>query len=96
MTTRLAIVVLVSVSVAGPPFAADAKQRHVRHHTATVRPATSLAVEGVRTPQSGAYGASGISVGSVPAPSVGSYSWPSVGVTNAVPTWSNTSPALRK
>lgn len=31
--------------------------------------------------------------GSVVAPSVGSYYWPSVGSTNAVPTWSNTTNA---
>jgi hypothetical protein len=31
--------------------------------------------------------------GSVVEPSVGSYVWPSVGSTNAVPTWRNTGPA---
>jgi hypothetical protein len=31
--------------------------------------------------------------GSVVAPSVGSYPWPSVGATNAVPTWRNTGAA---
>jgi hypothetical protein len=31
--------------------------------------------------------------GSVVQPSVGSYVWPSVGSTNAVPTWRNTGPA---
>ena len=41
------------------------------------------------------YGQSVTSVGTVTAPSVGSYSWPSVGTTNAVPTWSNTMPAVR-
>ena len=30
--------------------------------------------------------------GTTTAPSVGSYTWPSVGTTNAVPTWSNTNP----
>jgi hypothetical protein len=30
--------------------------------------------------------------GTATAPSVGSYTWPSVGTTNAVPTWSNTGP----
>ena len=39
------------------------------------------------------YGQSGTSVGTVTAPSVGSYYWPSVGTTNAVPTWSNTGPS---
>jgi hypothetical protein len=38
-------------------------------------------------------GTSGTPVGSVVAPSVGSYNWPSVGSTLAVPTWSNTNPA---
>jgi hypothetical protein len=41
------------------------------------------------------YGQSVTSVGTVTAPSVGSYYWPSVGTTNAVPTWSNTGPVLR-
>jgi hypothetical protein len=43
--------------------------------------------------QTGTYGTSGTPVGSVVAPSVGSYNWPSVGSTLAVPTWSNTNPA---
>ena len=30
--------------------------------------------------------------GTTNAPSVGSYTWPSVGTTNAVPTWKNTNP----
>jgi len=30
--------------------------------------------------------------GTTTAPSVGSYTWPSVGTTNAVPTWRNTGP----
>jgi hypothetical protein len=88
MKTRLAIAVLVTVGLAGAPLAAEAKYRHVQ--TAT------YVAAGTRTTQSGAYGASGISIGTVTAPSVGSYSWPSVGVTNAVPTWSNTNPSLRK
>jgi hypothetical protein len=47
---------------------------------------------GVSVPVDGPHGASGLSVGTVTAPSVGSYNWPSVGATNAVPTWSNTNP----
>jgi hypothetical protein len=39
------------------------------------------------------YGTSVSHVGTVTAPSVGSYTWPSVGTTNAVPTWSNTGPS---
>ena len=94
MKTRLATAVLVTVGLAGTPFAAEAKYRHIRH-ISTVQTATYVAA-GTRTTQSGAYGASGIPIGTVTAPSVGSYSWPSVGVTNAVPTWSNTNPPLRK
>jgi hypothetical protein len=41
------------------------------------------------------YGQSGTSVGTVTAPSVGSYYWPSVGTTNAIPSWSNTMPDVR-
>ena len=95
MKTRLAIAALVAVGLAGAPFAAEAKYRHIRHHISTVQNASYVAA-GTRTTQSGAYGVSGISIGTVTAPSVGSYSWPSVGVTNAVPTWSNTNPPLRK
>jgi hypothetical protein len=47
---------------------------------------------GVSVPANGGYGSSGLAVGTVTAPSIGSYNWPSVGVTNAVPTWSNTNP----
>lgn len=42
------------------------------------------------------YGSSGNPVGTVPAPSIGSYYWPQVGVTNAVPTWNNTNPPGRR
>jgi len=95
MKTTLLIAVLVNVGMVWASLAAHAKHRHIRHHTLTLQPATSL-VTGVRTTQplattqSGAYGASGNPIGSVTAPSVGSYSWSSVGVTNGVPTWSNT------
>ena len=47
---------------------------------------------GVSVPVNGGYGSSGLAVGTVTAPSTGSYNWPSVGVTNAVPTWTNTNP----
>jgi hypothetical protein len=47
---------------------------------------------GVSMPINGPHGSSGLAVGTVTAPSIGSYNWPSVGVTNAVPTWSNTNP----
>jgi hypothetical protein len=46
--------------------------------------------------QPATYRNSGIPVGSVVAPSVGSYNWPSVGSTVARPTWSNTNPAAAR
>ena len=46
-------------------------------------------------PTTPTYGTSGSAIGTVTAPSIGSYNWPSVGVTNAVPTWRNTNPPLR-
>jgi hypothetical protein len=73
MTNRLAIAVLVTLSLTSASFAAEA-------------------TAGVSVPQPGTYGASGPSIGTVTAPPVGSYNWSSVGVTNAVPTWSNTNP----
>jgi hypothetical protein len=82
-TTRLAIAALVTVGLAGAPFAAEAKKyKHIRYQ--------------ISTTQSGTSGTAGTSVGTVTAPSVGSYYWPSVGVTNAVPTWSNTNPPVRR
>ena len=94
MTARLTIAALVTVGLAGMPFAAEGK-RHIRHHILKTQPA-SYSTSGESTAQSGTFGTSGNPVGTVTAPSVGSYSWPSVGVTNAVPTWSNTSPPVRK
>jgi hypothetical protein len=95
-TTRLAIAALVAVGVAGAPLTAQAKKyKHIRHDISTTQ-SDGYRMSGVPTTQSGAYGTSGTSVGTVTAPSVGSYYWPSVGVTNAVPTWSNTTPAVRR
>jgi hypothetical protein len=92
--TRLAIAALVTVGLAGAPFAAEAKKhRHLRHDVSTMQSGTYGAA-GISTTH-GTYGTSGTSVGTVTAPSVGSYNWPSVGVTNAVPTWSNTNPRVR-
>jgi len=98
MTTRMAIAVLVTVGLAAAPFAAEAKkQRHTRHHISTTAPGISTtASSGVTVPRSGTYGTSGTPIGTVTAPSVGSYYWPSVGVTNAVPTWNNTNPPVRR
>jgi hypothetical protein len=97
MTTRLAIFALVTVGLASAPFAAQAKRHnHIRHHVSTMQSGT-YGTSGISTTQSGTYyGTSGTSVGSVTAPSVGSYYWPSVGATNAVPTWSNTNPPVRR
>ena len=122
MTIRLVIAALVTMGLAGAPFAAQAKtskqvSRHVaKPHVARahvggrhvgrvhvvprdyVSPIQSnvSGMSGISAPQSGTYGASGNAVGTVTAPSVGSYNWPSVGVTNSVPTWSNTNPAVRR
>jgi hypothetical protein len=96
MKTRLAIAALVTVGLAGAPFAAEAKKyKHIGHHISTMQSGT-YGTSGMSTTHSGAYGTSGTSVGTVTAPSVGSYNWPSVGVTNAVPTWNNTNPAVHR
>jgi len=96
MTTRLAIAVLVTAALAGAPFAAEGKKyRHIRHHISTMQSET-YGTSGISTTRSRTYGTSGISIGTVTAPSVGSYYWPSVGVTNAVPTWSNTTSPVRR
>jgi hypothetical protein len=62
----------------------------------TIALATAFAVSSAAVlAQSGTtYGQSGVSIGTVTAPSVGSYYWPSVGTTNAVPAWSNTGPGV--
>jgi hypothetical protein len=97
MTIRMAIAVLVTVGLAAAPLAAEAKKhKHVRHYIPTAAysemPVTN---SGVSVPRSGTYGTSGTPIGTVTAPSIGSYNWPSVGVTNAVPTWNNTNPPVR-
>jgi hypothetical protein len=96
MTTRLTIAALVTVGLAGAPFAAQGKKyKHIRHYISTTQ-ADPYGTSGMSTTRSGIYGTSGNPVGTVTAPSVGTYSWPSVGVTNAVPTWSNTTPSVRR
>jgi hypothetical protein len=92
--TRLAIAALVTVGLAGTPFAAEAKK--YKHIQISAIQSETYGTAGMSTTQSGTYGTSGTSVGTVTAPSVGSYYWPSVGVTNAVPTWSNTNPPVRR
>ena len=91
---RLAMALLVAAGVAATPFTAQAKKyRHqTSYQTSTSGP---FPTAGVSVPRNGGYGSSGRSVGTVTAPSIGTYSWPSVGVTNAVPTWNNTSPPVR-
>lgn len=98
ITTRLAIATLVAAGLAGAPFAAQAKKhRHLRHYISTVQ-TDGQGMTGVpaTTTQSGSFASSGATVGTVTAPSVGSYNWPSVGVTNSVPTWNNTNPPVRR
>jgi hypothetical protein len=95
MTTRLAIVVFVAIGLAGTPFAAQAKKyRHHKHHHVSAMQSVTYGASAVSTMPSGPHGASGLSIGTVTAPSIGSYYWPSVGVTNAVPTWNNTNPGV--
>lgn len=92
-TTRLLIAAFVTAGLVGAPLAAEAKNyQHIVHDVSTVQ---SYGTAGPSTSQPETYGTSGTSAGTVTAPSVGSYNWPSVGVTNAVPTWSNTNPPVR-
>jgi hypothetical protein len=100
--TRLAIAALITAGLVAAPFAAEAKKHaSSRHHTARVPSATGVmsptttGSAALSTTQPRTYGSSGQTVGTVTAPSIGSYNWPSVGVTNAVPTWRNTNPPLR-
>jgi hypothetical protein len=95
MKIRLAIAVLVAVGLAGAPFAAEAKKYKRIRQTISTEQSATYGSDGTPTTQPRTYGTSGTSVGTVTAPSVGSYNWPSVGVTNAVPTWSNTNPPVR-
>lgn len=92
---RLAIAALATVGLAVAPLTAEAKKyRSVRPHTTDVlAPSYGSVTPPAAQPRT--YGSSGQSVGTVTAPSIGSYNWPSVGVTNAVPTWSNTNPPVR-
>ncbi|MBP0114874.1 MULTISPECIES: hypothetical protein [Bradyrhizobium] len=90
-TIRLAIAALVTTGLLATPFAAEAKKvRSSRHYSTGVVAPTYGGVGVPATQPTGPYGSSGQTVGTVTAPSIGSYNWPSVGVTNAVPTWSNT------
>jgi hypothetical protein len=96
MTTSFMTAAFVTVGLAVAPLTAEAKSyTYLRHHVSTMQSA-AYGTSGLSTPPSGTYGTSGTSVGTVTAPSVGSYNWPSVGVTNAVPTWRNTNPPVRR
>jgi hypothetical protein len=92
-TTRLIIATLVTTAFAVAPFAAEAKKHrtHGYHSTSVLAPSYGSAGVTAAQPRP-TYGSSGQTVGTVTAPSIGTYNWPSVGVTNAVPTWSNTNP----
>src|ERR1700754_3973010 len=75
ITTRLAIATLVAVGLAGAPFAAQGKKyKHIRHYISMMQ-SDNYGMSGMSTTRSGSYGTSGNSVGTVTAPSVGSYSW---------------------
>lgn len=92
-TTNFVTAAFVTVGLALAPLAAEGKSyAYLKHEVST--PQSSA--YGTSTSPSGTYGTSGTSVGTVTAPSVGSYNWPSVGVTNAVPTWRNTNPSVGK
>ncbi|RXH21305.1 hypothetical protein XH99_23855 [Bradyrhizobium nanningense] len=88
---KFAIAAFIATGLLLVPFAAEAKkQRASRHYGAgVVAPTYGGAASPAAQPRA-SYGSSGQSVGTVTAPSIGSYNWPSVGVTNSVPTWSNT------
>jgi hypothetical protein len=91
---KFAIAALITTGLLAAPFAAEAKKhRSSRHYYNTSVVAPTYGGAGSSVAQSRpAYGSSGQTVGTVTAPSIGTYNWPSVGVTNSVPTWSNTNP----
>jgi len=92
-TTRLIFAVLVTTGFVLASFAADAKKYKAhRYQSTNVLAPTYGSSSVIATPPRPTYGSSGQTVGTVTAPSIGTYNWPSVGVTNAVPTWSNTNP----
>jgi len=91
---KFAIAALITTGLLAAPFAAEAKKhRSSRHYYNTSVVAPTYGGAGSSVAQSRpVYGSSGQTVGTVTAPSIGTYNWPSVGVTNSVPTWSNTNP----
>ncbi|MDD1537057.1 MULTISPECIES: hypothetical protein [unclassified Bradyrhizobium] len=90
MGFKFVIAAVIGAGLLLAPVAAEAKkQRASRPYSAgVVAPNYGGGASPAAQPK--AYGSSGASVGTVTAPSIGSYNWPSVGVTNSVPTWSNT------
>jgi hypothetical protein len=91
--TRLAIAALIAVGLAAAPFAAEAKKhRSSRYHSTSGLVPTYRSPGVTATQPKPSYGSSGQTVGTVTAPSIGTYNWPTVGVTNSVPTWKNTNP----
>lgn len=96
MTTKLLIAAFMSAGLASSPLAGQTRTyENLAHDVSTVQPET-YGRAGPSATQSSTYGTSGTSFGTVTAPSIGPYNWPSVGVTSAVPSWSNTNPLLRK
>jgi hypothetical protein len=91
ISIRLMIAALVTVGLASAP----AEARKYRHHVSPAQLPTHATAGMATTSPRTTYGTSGNPIGTVTAPSVGSYNWPSVGVTNAVPTWKNTNPPVR-
>jgi len=90
---KLAIAALIATGLLAAPYAADAKKHRSGRYYNTSAVAPAYGSAGSATTQGRpAYGSSGQTVGTVTAPSIGTYNWPSVGVTNSVPTWSNTNP----
>jgi len=88
---KFALAALITTGLLATPIAAEAKKyRSSRHYSTGVVAPTYGAAGSTAAQPTPSYGSSGRTVGTVTAPSVGTYSWPSVGVTNSVPTWSNT------
>ncbi|WP_426411115.1 hypothetical protein [Bradyrhizobium ganzhouense] len=87
---RNSVAALIALGFAASPFAASAQTSAVGTPNNTSGSSGAPATQGSAT-----YGSSGQTVGTVTAPSIGSYNRPSVGVTNSVPTWNNTNPQAR-
>ena len=87
---KLAIAALITTGLLVAPSAAEAKKVRSSRTYSTGVVAPTYGGAGAPAAQPRAYGSSGQTVGTVTAPSVGTYNWPSVGVTSSVPTWNNT------